>query len=95
MPTKKKSNTSKNSKVKIETTKPSDTQKTKKLSRKEKMHEKVENYVYKNRDKTSQKIIEKKSKRPTENYKEADLEAMISRISLENNPESVKKDNSK
>ncbi len=48
--------------------------------------EKIEKYVDKNREKTSQGIIEKKSKRPTKNFQEWDLEVMISRISIESKP---------
>ena len=88
MPTK-----NKNSNAKIEPTKASES--NKRLTRKDKMHEKVENYVYKNRDKTSQKIIEKKSKRPARKYQEADVEAMISRISIENSSVKTDKQSSK
>ena len=47
---------------------------------------KIEKYVDKNREKTSQEIIERKSKRPTKNFQEWDLEVMISRISIESKP---------
>jgi hypothetical protein len=47
---------------------------------------KVEKYVDKNREKTSKEMAERKSKRPTTKYQEADLEVMISRISNESNP---------
>jgi hypothetical protein len=56
---------------------------------------KVEKYVNKNREKTSQEIIEKKSKRPATNYQEADLEVMISRISNESLPKNIKQKNKK
>ena len=50
------------------------------------MLEKVEKYVNKNREKTSQEIMEKKSKRPITKYNAADLEVMISRVSVESKP---------
>ncbi len=95
MPAKKSTSTTKKSKINIDDSKLSNISNTKNLSRKDRMHEKVENYVYKNRDKTSQKIIEKKSKRPEKDYQKSDLETMISRIRLENNPKSIKKDSHK
>jgi phosphoenolpyruvate-protein kinase (PTS system EI component) len=51
-----------------------------KLAKEDKMLEKVEEYVDKNREKTSQEMLERKSKRPVNKYQEADLEVMISRI---------------
>ena len=95
MPAKKSTSTTKKSKINIDDSELSNISNTKNLSRKDRMHEKVENYVYKNRDKTSQKIIEKKSKRPEKDYQDSDLETMISRICLENNPKSIKKDSHK
>lgn len=54
---------------------------------------KVEKYVDSKREKTSQEIIEKKSKRPATQYQEADLEVMISRISNESQPKKKKRNN--
>ena len=45
-------------------------QKNIKLANEDKMLEKVEKYVDKNREKTSQEILERKRKRPANNYKE-------------------------
>lgn len=56
---------------------------------------KVEKYVDKNREKTSQQIIERKSKRPDKKYQEADLEVMISRISNESDQKKTTHKNSK
>lgn len=56
---------------------------------------KVEKYVDSKREKTSQEIIEKKSKRPETKYQEGDLEVMISRISNESQPKNLKKKNYK
>lgn len=61
-------------------------QKNIKLKKEDRMLEKVEKYVDKNREKTSQDMIERKSKRPIREYQEWDLEVMISRISAESKP---------
>ena len=61
-------------------------QKNIKLKKEDRMLEKVEKYVDKNREKTSQDMIERKSKRPIREYQEWDLEVMISRISVESKP---------
>ena len=61
----------------------------------DKMLEKVEKYVDKNREKTSQEMIERKSKRPVRKYQEWDLEVMISRISVESKPNENAKKSSK
>jgi hypothetical protein len=70
-------------------------QKNIKLANEDKMLEKIEKYVDKNREKTSQEIMERKSKRPVVNYQEADLEVMISRISAESKPIEKTKETSK
>lgn len=57
-----------------------------KIKNEDRMLEKVEKYVDKNREKTSQEMIERKSKRPVRKYQEWDLEVMISRISAESKP---------
>ena len=54
-----------------------------KLKKEDKMLEKIERYVNENREKTSQEMIERKSKRSDTEYNTADLEVMISRISNE------------
>jgi hypothetical protein len=56
-------------------------QKNIKLRKEDRMLEKVERYVDKNREKTSQEMMERKSKRPAKQYQEGELEVMISRIS--------------
>ena len=66
-----------------------------KLAKEDKMLEKVEEYVDKNREKTSQEILERKSKRPVNKYQEADLEVMISRIWAESKPKEKTKEISK
>ena len=45
-------------------------QKNIKLANEDKMLEKIERYVDENREKTSQEMIERKKKRPINNYKE-------------------------
>lgn len=70
-------------------------QKNIKLAKEDRMLEKVERYVDKNREKTSQEMMERKSKRPVVNYQEADLEVMISRISAESRPTEKTKETSK
>ena len=70
-------------------------QKSIKLANEDKMLKKVEKYVDKNREKTSQEMMERKSKRPAVNYQEADLEVMISRISTESKPIEKTKETSK
>ena len=61
-------------------------QKNIKLKKEDRMLEKVEKYVDKNREKTSRDMIERKSKRPIREYQEWDLEVIISRISAESKP---------
>ena len=78
MPTKKNRITSKKLRKKNETTKiiKSESKKIPDLSKsiksanEDKMLEKVEKYVDKNREKTSQEMIERKNKRPAQNFKE-------------------------
>ena len=59
------------------------------------MLEKIERYVDKNREKISQEMIERKSKRPVKQYQEWDLEVMISRIWAESKPTEKTKETSK
>ena len=59
------------------------------------MLEKIEKYVDANREKTSQEIIERKSKRPTRKYQEWELELMISRVDTESKPKEKTKEISK
>ena len=61
----------------------------------DRMLKKVEKYVDKNREKTSQEMIERKSKIPTKKYQEWDLEVMISRVSIESKPKEKTKEISK
>ena len=61
----------------------------------DKMLEKIERYVDRNLEKTSQEMIERKSKRPVRKYQEWDLEVMISRISVESKPNENAKKSSK
>ena len=61
----------------------------------DKMLERVEKYVDKNREKTSQEILERKRKRPANNYKEWDLDVLISRVSIESKPKENTKEISK
>ena len=111
MPAKKNSKTTKTKKIegrntrkienKVEKKKKSGLQKVLTLqndikSRKDdKMLEKVEKYVDKNREKTSQEMIERKNKRPVRKYQEWNLEVMISRISVESKPNENAKKSSK
>ena len=103
MPTKKNRITSKKLRKKNETTKiiKSESKKIPDLSKsiksanEDKMLEKVEKYVDKNREKTSQEMIERKNKRPAQNFKEWDLEVMISRIDAESKPKEKVKETSK
>lgn len=57
--------------------------------------EKIEKYVDKNREETSQRISERKDKRNNTKLKKADLEVMISRISNESKPREKAKEISK
>lgn len=66
-----------------------------KLAKEDRMLEKIEKYVDNNREKTSQEIAERKSKRPARKYQEWDLEVMISRISAESKPTEKAKETSK
>ena len=66
-----------------------------KLKREDKMLEKVERYVDKNREKTSQEIADRKSKRPAKKYQEWELELMISRVGVESMPKDRVKKTSK
>lgn len=95
MPTKKKTSTTKHRKVKTESTKISNITNNIKQTSEDRMLKKIEDYVDRNWNETAQKIAEKKSNRPTKHYKKAELEAMISRISIENDSNSVKKDTNK
>lgn len=103
MPTKKNRITSKKLRKKNETTKiiKSESKKIPDLSKsiksanEDKMLEKVEKYVDKNREKTSQEMIERKNKRPAQNFQEWDLEVMISRIDAESKPKEKVKETSK
>ena len=61
-------------------------QKNIKLRDEDKMLEKIEKYVDRNREKTSQEMIERKSKRPNKKYEEWELELMISRVKVESGP---------
>lgn len=70
-------------------------QKDIKSANEDKMLEKVEKYVDKNREKTSQEMIERKSKRPTKKYQEWDLDVLISRVSIESKPKKNVKETSK
>ena len=70
-------------------------QKDIKSANEDKMLEKVEKYVDKNREKTSQEMIERKSKRPTKKYQEWDLDVLISRVSIESRPKENVKETSK
>ena len=70
-------------------------QKSIKLANEDKMLKKVEKYVDKNREKTSQEIMERKSKRPTKKFQEWDLDVLISRVSIESKPKDKTKKTSK
>ena len=70
-------------------------QKNIKSAKEDKMLEKVEKYVDKNREKTSQEIAERKSKRPVTKYNAADLEVMISRVSAQSEPKEKVQETSK
>ena len=78
MPTKKSSKTVKSVKTKkdikkLQNSEPEkilNIQKSKRISNEDKMLEKVERYVDKNREKTSQEIQERKNKRPVKQYQE-------------------------
>ena len=61
----------------------------------DKILKKVERYVDKNREKTSQEILERKSNRWNKKFQEADLEVMISRIDAESKPDEKTKEISK
>lgn len=56
---------------------------------------KIEKYVNKNREQTSKEMADRKSKRPERKYEDGELEVMISRISNENQPKKIKKNNTK
>ena len=64
-------------------------------AREDRMLEKVERYVDKNREKTSKEISERKGKRPAKNYQEWDLELLITRVSVESKPKDKTKETSK
>ena len=70
-------------------------QKNIKLANEDKMLEKVEKYVDKNREKTSQEMMERKKKRSDNKYKEWDLDVLISRVSIESKPKDKTKKTSK
>ena len=63
--------------------------------KKDKILEKVEKYVNKNREETSQRIIERKENRPILQHQEANLEMMISKIRNESHPKKDAKEISK
>ena len=93
MPIKKKTNSKNTIKekktkriTKLESPKASNTSKNLKQIRVDKMFEKVEKYVDKNREKTALEMQERKSKRPNRKYQEWDLEIMISRITTNSKP---------
>ena len=93
MPIKKKTNSKNTIKekktkriTKLESPKASNTSKNLKQIREDKMFEKVEKYVDKNREKTALEMQERKSKRPNRKYQEWDLEIMISRITTNSKP---------
>lgn len=64
-------------------------------AKEDKMLEKVEKYVNKNRETTSKEMIERRGKRPKKEYQKWDLEVMISRISSESKPKEKAKEISK
>ena len=66
-----------------------------KYAENDKTLKKIEKYVDKNREQTSKEIADRKSKRPKRKYEEGELEVMISRISNENQPKNLKKNNTK
>lgn len=70
-------------------------QKSIKLANEDKMLKKIEKYVDKNREKTSQEIMERKSKRPIKKFQEWDLDVLISRVSIESKPKDRTKKTSK
>ena len=70
-------------------------QKNIKLANEDKMLEKVEKYVDKNREKTSQEMMERKKKRSDNKYKEWDLDVLISRVTIESKPKENTKEISK
>lgn len=99
MPTKKNSKTVKNVKTKklkkAESEKILNMQKSRRINNEDKMLEKVERYVDKNREKTSQEMQERKSKRAIQNFQKWDLELMISRITTESQSKEHTKKTSK
>ena len=104
MTTKKNSNTTTNVKDKIKRNEKKEKsnlekalilQKSIKLANEDKILKKVEKYVDKNREKTSQEIMERKSKRPTKKFQEWDLDVLISRVSIESKPKDKTKKTSK
>lgn len=70
-------------------------QKNIKSANEDKILEKVEKYVDKNWEKTSQEMMERKRIRPANNYKEWDLDVLISRVSIESKPNNKTKETSK
>lgn len=66
-----------------------------KLATEDKLLKKVEKYVEDNREKTSQEMRERKEKRPSNNYKEWDLDVLISRLSIESKPKNNVKEASR
>ena len=73
----------------------SDLQKNIKLANEDRMLEKVEKYVDRNREKTSQEILKRKNKRGNEKYQKWDLELLISRVNVESKPSIKTKEISK
>ncbi len=90
-----KSITSRKKWTSIKTANQANNKRTSGKTKDDRMLEKVEKYVNKNREKTSQEIMERKSKRPTKKFQEWDLDVLISRISIESKPKDKTKKTSK
>ena len=80
---------------KVEKKEKSNLEKNIKIANEDRMLEKVEKYVDKNREKTSQGILERKNKRGNEKYQKWDLELLISRVNVESKPSIKTKEISK
>lgn len=65
------------------------------FTKEDKLLEKIERYVDRNREKTSQEMMERKKKRPTNNFQKWDLDVLISRVSIESKPQEKTKEISK
>lgn len=90
-----KSITSRKKWISIKTANQANNKRISEKTKDDRMLEKVEKYVDKNREKTSQEMIERKSKRPTKKYQEWDLDVLISRVSIESKPKENVKETSK